>query len=105
MMHCEPLFALNTKRLADDVLRVEVIGDLDEDTAPMLRDVLTQAALQSPGRLEVDVGRATFFARAGLVELVAAQQLIDERIVLLNASKTVHRLLRVLGVEFALETT
>ncbi|MCM4081231.1 hypothetical protein [Paractinoplanes hotanensis] len=39
---------IRTIRHGADVLRVEAIGDLDEETARMLRDALTRAALQSP---------------------------------------------------------
>jgi anti-anti-sigma factor len=78
------------------------MGDVDEMTAPMLREVLSEAIAMRPSRLEVDLNGATFLARAGLNELVTAREACAGQVVLVGASQTVRRLLHVLDTKFDL---
>ena len=84
---------------APEVVRVRVRGDVDEEGAATLRLALRQLRRVDARRVEVDLSQATFFAHAGLVELGAAQQQVPGRIVLLNASHTVRKLVPVLGLD------
>jgi hypothetical protein len=79
--------------------RYKFIGFHAPALSAMLRDALSRAALQSSGRLEVDLGRAAFFARGNC--RAGRGEGFDRRTGrLLNATRTVHRLLRVLGFNF-----
>jgi anti-anti-sigma factor len=80
------------------VVRIRATGDIDELGAPALRDALTVAAAHRPAAVEVDLGAATFFSCAGVAALLAAHTATDGRIVLIDASTPVRRLLDVLGL-------
>ena len=81
------------------VIRVSVFGDVDEATAPDLRAVLQDVCGRSPDRLEVDLGGATFFSRAGLIEVVSAGQGLAGKLILLNADPAVRKLIDILGLD------
>jgi anti-anti-sigma factor len=59
--------------VADDhaLIVVAVIGDIDADSAPLLRLALTEA-FTNQSRVCCDLGRATFFGAAGANAFVAA---------------------------------
>jgi anti-anti-sigma factor len=80
------------------VVRVKATGDIDEIGAAALRDALTEAATHCPTVVEVDLGAATFFSCAGVAALLAARTATGGRIVLINTSTPVRRLLDVLGL-------
>jgi anti-anti-sigma regulatory factor len=78
------------------------MGDVDEATAPMLREALSSAIAKRPSRLEIDLNGATFLARAGLNELIKVRGACAGEVVLVGATQTVRGLLRVLDAEFDL---
>jgi anti-anti-sigma factor len=99
--------AVETRRVNVDVVldpgtgvvRVRATGDIDELGVPALRDALTVAATHRPAAVEVDLGAATFFSCAGVAALLAAHTATEGRIVLVDASTPVRRLLDVLGLD------
>ena len=85
------------REFGTDVVRVKIIGEVDESTVSTLRRTLRDAAAHHPARLEVDLSAATFFARAGLKTLVAASHDVPE-LVVLDASAPTRKLAVLLGV-------
>jgi len=100
VMPDEPLTVTLISQPATRAMRVCVMGDVDEVTAPMLREVLSSAIAKRPSRLEIDLNGATFLARAGLNELITARSACAGEVVLVGANQTVRGLLRVLDAEF-----
>ncbi|GAA3464616.1 STAS domain-containing protein [Saccharothrix longispora] len=66
-----PPFRLDVERLADAVL-VTVVGELDQSTAPRLREALDAALGDRPGVVVVDLRGVALLASAGLAALIAA---------------------------------
>ena len=81
------------------VIRVTVFGDVDDATAPDLRAVLQDVGARNPDLLEIDLGGATFFSRAGLMEVIAAGHGLAGKVALLNANPAVVKLIGILGVD------
>ncbi|MER6218074.1 MULTISPECIES: STAS domain-containing protein [unclassified Streptomyces] len=52
---------------------LEIIGDLDYDSAPQLRERVTALTLQPGQRLVLDLGRLRFCDSSGLTALIAAR--------------------------------
>ena len=75
-----------------------MFGDVDEATAPDLRAVLQDVSAWRPDLLEIDLGGATFFSRAGLMEVVAAGHGLAGKVTLLNANPAVVKLIGILGI-------
>ncbi|HEX6342227.1 STAS domain-containing protein [Umezawaea sp.] len=67
--------ALAVTALADNQAIVLVVeGEIDLNTAPILRRALESAAVPSPALMVVDLSAVNFLACAGLAELVAAHR-------------------------------
>jgi anti-anti-sigma factor len=85
-----------------DAVRLEVRGQLDMSTAPMLDRDLRFAEAFTPAALRVDVSQVTFIGVAGLRVLVAAANRAwrsGAELRLLAPSEPVWRLLAVLGAD------
>jgi anti-sigma B factor antagonist len=86
---------------------VEVVGELDLATAPLLDEVLLGAGAVATGRVVVDVSHLTFMGAAGLSVLVGAHyRLLGERregLVVRGASGIVRRVVEVTALSFLLE--
>ena len=80
-----------------DVVRVEISGEVDASTVSTLRRRLRATAAQHPARIEVDLSAVTFFARAGLMALVAASHDVPD-LVVLGAPPPTRKLAVLLGV-------
>ncbi len=83
-----------------DCVRLEVHGQLDMSTAPMLDRDLRFAEAFGPAALQVDVSRVTFIGVAGLRVLVGAANRAwrsGSELRLLAPSDPVWRLLAALG--------
>jgi anti-anti-sigma factor len=64
-------FSVRPSVQAGEVI-VEVVGELDLATAPLLDEVLLRAGAVATGRVVVDVSHLTFMGAAGLSVLVGA---------------------------------
>ncbi|MGM1065735.1 anti-sigma factor antagonist [Saccharothrix sp. Mg75] len=64
-------FRLDVESLTDAVV-VTVVGELDQATAPRLREVLDTALDDRPGVIVVDLRGVDLLASAGLAALIAA---------------------------------
>lgn len=86
---------------ASRVLRVTVAGEIDDSTAPVLRQALADAITIDSGRLELDLTDVTFFSCGGLTELFAAWHAAGDRLELVGAGQQVRRVLRLLHLAAA----
>ncbi len=64
----------DTRWKTDDAIVVEVGGEIDECTAPLLEAALAGHLRARPGVLRVDLGEVGFLGAAGLRVLVRARQ-------------------------------
>jgi anti-sigma B factor antagonist len=81
------------------LVRVEVSGDLDQASAPQLRECLNRVIADRPAEVEIDLLGVTFFSCAGLEVLVAAREALDGHLVVVGAGRSVQRLLEVLQIQ------
>ncbi len=88
-------------RRAAGVRRVEVVGDVDQVGAAVLRDVLDKTVAEQPDRIEVDLAGATFFCCAGVAALLAARNASGGRVVLVGAAEPVRKVLTILNLTSA----
>ena len=97
---------INTMRLADGTVMVDVRGELDFPRAGLLQDaILAKVADVRPPRVVVDLSLVTFMDSAALGALVTAQHAAADLGVALsiaNPSPFVARLLHVAGLTEAL---
>lgn len=80
---------------------LEVSGEVDPATVPLLRAVIHDTVAQRPGRVHVDLSRVTFFDCSGLAVLIALRnRALQEGTAPLGvtASRQVRRLLDLAGV-------
>jgi anti-sigma B factor antagonist len=88
---------------------VEVVGELDLATAPLLDEVLSHDGAVATGRVVVDVSHVTFMGAAGLSVLVGAHyRLLGESragLVVRGASGIVRRVVELTELSFLLEDT
>ena len=61
---------LDTRREADGIAVVSVGGEVDNDTAPQLKDALSAAFADGAGRVIVDLSGTEFMDSSGLGALV-----------------------------------
>ncbi|MEU3725345.1 STAS domain-containing protein [Streptomyces sp. NPDC031705] len=81
---------------------LEIIGDLDYASAPLLRERLTTLVLQPGQRLVLDLGRMEFCDSSGLTALLAARSHAHAaRADIALAALPAHtlRILRVVGLD------
>jgi anti-sigma B factor antagonist len=99
-------FSVRPSVQAGEVI-VEVVGELDLATAPLLDEVLLRAGAVATGRVVVDVSRLPFMGAAGLSVLVGAHyRLLGERregLVVRGASGIVRRVVELTALSFLLE--
>ncbi len=96
-----PVFSLRFSRQDAHVL-VAVQGDLDADSAPMLRQRLSDL-IESQGNLSivVDLRSTTFIDSSGLTVLVTAHKWLQARggeLRLLGPRRSAHRILQISGL-------
>ncbi|GAB7188640.1 hypothetical protein ATKI12_8471 [Kitasatospora sp. Ki12] len=85
---------------SDQPFTVRANGEIDLDTAPVLRRALA-AALESHREVVLDLSEVTFMDCAGLGTLVQARNQADRsggRLVLRGAGRRVVRLLKLTGL-------
>lgn len=81
------------------VVRVRVSGDLDQANAPQLRDCLNRVVADRPAGVELDLLEVTFFSGTGLEVLLAAQEALHGRLVVIGAGRPVQRLLELMQMQ------
>lgn len=88
-------------RAAPGVVRVHLAGDVDDATAPALRDALTRiiATQPAPLRLELDLAQVGHFSCSGVTTLLAAQHAVGGALTVVDANRAVHRMLEVLNLQ------
>jgi anti-anti-sigma factor len=101
-------FSVRPSVQGGDVI-VEVVGELDLATAPLLDEVLLRAGAMASGRVVVDVSRVTFMGAAGLSVLMGAYyRFVGERrarLVVRGASGLLRRVVELTELSFLLEDT
>jgi anti-anti-sigma factor len=100
-----PHFVVDTCRSGTTEL-VQVGGEVDIATAPLLRAVLDTVVGRRPTRVEVDLSGATFMDAHALATLTAARRRLAARhatLVVRDPSPVVVRLLELSGTEHAFE--
>lgn len=94
-------FSLRFSREEREVV-VEVAGELDGVTAPLLLDPLLDVIeAQGNHRIAIDVGGVSFMDSSGLRALVTVHRLLEERrgaLVVRRPAPTVHRMLEITGM-------
>lgn len=92
-----------------DTVVVEVGGEVDMLTAPLLRDAVTQCLQHRPRVLVLDLLAVRFFGSSGLAMLLETQQLAGEHTLLrvVADGPTTRRPLQITGLnqQFALYPT
>lgn len=81
-------------------VRVAASGELDLDTADVLRDILHRAIAAGPARIDLDLGRVTFCDAYGVNTVLQARSLAAHHrgeLVVTRTSAAVERILRLIG--------
>jgi len=60
--------------MTDSVAKITLTGSLDAGSAPQFKEVIEQAAAQTPGKLVLLMDQLEFLASAGLRVLIFAKQ-------------------------------
>lgn len=100
-MNTEQPFGVTIEKGDDGVARVIVVGEVDLQTAPVLRQSLTEAASLGTGGVAVDLGGVAFLDSTGLNALLGARSAVqrDGRgFSVVAASSRVQRVFEVTGV-------
>lgn len=100
-----PHFVVDTRRSGTTEV-VEVRGEVDIATAPLLRAVLDTVVGRRPTRVEVDLSGTTFMDAHALTTLSAARRRVASRhatLVVRRPSPVVERLLELTGAEHSFE--
>ena len=100
-----PHFVVDTRRTGTTEL-VQVRGDVDIATAPLLRAVLDTVVGRRPATVEVDLSGATFMDAHALATLIAVRRRLANRhasLVLRDPSPAVVRLLELSGPDYGFE--
>ncbi|SDM33886.1 STAS domain-containing protein [Allokutzneria albata] len=89
---------------ADGILVVTVAGEIDADTAPLLKSAVTRAIEDTPrGDRVLDLTAVTFLDSAGLAALVDATERAEERRealrIVVDANRPVIRPIEVTGLD------
>jgi anti-sigma B factor antagonist len=101
-----PHFLVDTRRAGTTEV-VQVRGEVDLATAPLLRAVLDTAVARRPSRLEVDLSGTTFMDAHALATLAAVRRRLAARhgvLLLRDPSPAVVRLLELTQMTHAFET-
>lgn len=84
-----------------DIVILEVDGEVDMLTAPLLRDALTKSLDDRPQLLILDLLGVRFFGSSGLALLLETQQLAGDHVQLriVTEGPTIRRPLQVTGLD------
>ena len=86
----------------DACLRVTLTGEIDAETGASLRDAVASFDPRRHQSIELDLSAVTFVDSSGIGALVQARRVAEKggaRIVLVNPSHTVVRVLALVGLE------
>ena len=81
-------FAISARPIGTHAVLVEIVGELDVQTAPQAKAFLAQATATTPRHLILDLPSVRFMASAGIAVLLAAQ----------SGQDGIHGRLHLLGV-------
>ena len=70
-------FAISARPIGTHAVLVEILGELDMQTAPQTKAFLTQVTATTPRHLILDLTGVRFMASAGIALLIAAQSSQD----------------------------
>lgn len=92
--------------LSPGLAKVDVVGELDQATAPRLKTELLTAIARTSPRLVIDLSEVTFIDSAGLTVILAARQRARAQggdIYLLGPTKQVRKVLAITSLDRLLE--
>jgi anti-sigma B factor antagonist len=93
-------FGIEIIRASDEIVLVELRGELDISTAPVLRDALADPIDDGVSRIVVDATRVTFLDSTGLgVFLGARQRLPEAGELLIACGDQLQRLFRLVALD------
>ena len=93
------LFDTRTRRPADGVAVVTVVGEVDIATVPPFRDALVPLSIDTEVQLlECDLSEVSFFGCAGVTVLLGARAALAARGARLAVAAASHAVLRTLSV-------
>jgi anti-anti-sigma factor len=98
----QPPFSAATRRLADGIVVVAITGTADLYTAPELKDLVAQAAMETEAGLVMDLTEATFVDSSGLAVLFTAHRHVERlggRLVIVNSNRDIANTLAVTGID------
>ncbi|MFG2682065.1 STAS domain-containing protein [Streptomyces sp. NPDC048392] len=81
---------------------IELVGELDHDSAPDVRDHLSRTSLEAGQQLIVDLAGITFCDSSGITVLIAARNLTLQAhadLALAAVPDRLHRILRIVGLD------
>jgi anti-anti-sigma factor len=84
---------------------VEVSGDVDRCSAPVLDSVLHRAAAGPADRIDIELGSVRFLSTAGLQPLLVVLRRHPNRVGVVAVSDAVQRLFAALGLDALLAPT
>lgn len=100
-------FRLETVEATDDCAVLQVIGEVDVYTAPMLREQIREFAAKGVVHLIVDLGRVDFLDSTGLGALVGGVKRLREAggsLALVIGTPRILRIFQITGLNKALAT-
>lgn len=98
-------FKVDAEPLTNGVHAVSVVGELDQSTAPELREALDQAMGNGNGAMFIDLSDCEFIDSTGLSLLVETQRRMtdgERRFAVCCPGEDVRRLLELTGIDAAL---
>ena len=104
----QPPLTMTTAWPRPDTCVVQLVGEVDIDTAPLLADYLRTHTAAKPTYLLLELSKVTFLAAAGLTVIVSAQRDDrdihgDLRLVGATGNRAVTRVLRISGIDTLLD--
>src|SRR4051812_24358976 len=89
---------------SDDGLLVTLIGELDIETAPQLRELLEDLVLRpKPPHVVLDLSGLSFFDSTGIAGFIRAARLSGGSLRLRNPTAEARRVLQVMQLEYLVE--
>jgi anti-sigma B factor antagonist len=101
---CRPPLTMTTVWPRPDTCLVQLVGEVDIDTAPLLGTYLRTHIAARPTYLLLELSKVTFLAAAGLTVIITAQRNDqdihgDLRLIGVSSSRAVARVLRISRID------
>lgn len=94
-------FTVSTTHFSDSEWHITTQGEIDMVTAPQFQDALNKLTADKPQTIGLNLGGVTFFDSSGIRVLVEVARQLDAyggKLVLLDASQPVRKVLEISGV-------